>query len=343
MRLTRAPWLVGLSLLASCSTTPVVTTQPPASASATTPSSSAPAIRPVGDAPVLEGNDVGGKTAVLPGALVIIDGTYHAFLVGFGQQPGDQRVFYGTSEDGMTWSLDEADPLEGIGLELDLNPPGPIPTSVLIETDGSWTMYLWGVTDPSGFRASIWRATATTPEGPWVVDPEPVLRGDADAWDSLGVDFASVVRTADGYLMVYVGASMADRNTPHIGMATSTDGITWSKQEDPVLSPGHCGDFDDRAVTQPRLIGTEEGFLLAYSGNGLDEPDAALGLSTSADGLTWSCASTSPLLERADVPGSEGIHTFALADWSGAPQVLVESLIEGGSELWLGELVGIAP
>ena len=293
----------------------------------------------VGSGPVFEATRLEGKSAVLPGAFLIEGGTYHAFLVGFGAERGDQRPYYASSPDGVTWTLADADPLAELGLEL--NPPGPIPYSVLVEADGSWTMYLWGVTDASGFRASIWRASSTDPAGPWTADPEPVLLGDPEGWDSLGVDSPSVVRTADAYLMAFVGARVDDRNTAHIGVATSADGITWTKHAGPAIFPGICGEFDNRSITQPRLFRSGDGFTLLYSGNGLTRNDAAIGVATSTDGVAWTCAGTSPLLDRPDVPGSDGIHTIALATTDGQQRLLVESLIggNGSSELWLADLV----
>lgn len=337
VQMGRARTLTVCLLLAACSAPADTTPLPSMDASAPASGTAGSAIRLIGDGPVLNAADLDGKSAVLPGALVIVDGTYHAFLVGFGDAIGDQRPFHATSPDGVNWAVDEGDPLEGIGLEL--ADPGAIPTSVLIETDGSWTMYIWGRSDPAGVRAaSVWRATATAAAGPWVADPEPVLTPGVDAWDSRDVDFPSVVRTADGYLMAYTGVT--DREIVHIGLATSTDGIAWTKLPEPIISPGHCGGFDDRSITIPRLIGTDAGYLIVYLAFASDSNDSAVGVSTSADGVTWTCASPVPLLERADVPGSERIHTIALAQGMGRPQLLVESLVDGGSELWLAELIG---
>jgi len=341
----RASVLTAVLLLSACSTGPrgseAASVLP--SVAPSVPATSGLEVRLVGTDPVFEATRLEGRSAVLPGAFAIVNGGYHAFLVGFGAERGDQRPYYATSPDGVGWTVAEADPLAQLGLEL--YPPGPIPYSALVETDGGWVMYLWGVTDPSGFRSSIWRATAADPAGPWTADPEPVLRGDADGWDSLGVDSPSVVRTADGYLMAFVGADLADRNTAHIGVATSTDGVTWTKHEGPVISPGLCGDFDDRSVTQPRLFASGGGYALLYSGNGLTRNDAAIGVATSADGVAWTCAGTSPLLDRPDVPGSDGIHTIALAEGPDGPRLLIESLIggNGSSELWLADLAVAQP
>jgi hypothetical protein len=317
------------------------TTAPPSPASQ--PASPGPstsslpdvALSLVGDAPVIQGASLaGGGSYVLPGAVVFQDGTYHAFLVALGSTASQRRVLHATSPDGATWAIDTADPFAGLGLVL--QPPGPIPTSVLVQADGSWVIYLWGTTDPTGVGSMIWRATAPAPTGPWRADPDPVLSGTAGAWDSLGVDFPGVIRAGDGYLMVYSGSS--DRISSRIGLARSVDGIAWTKGPGPIISPGHCGTFDDLSVNQPRLAATPDGYLVAYGGSGQTSADTVVAASTSHDGVTWTCASTHPLLQRPDIPGSQGIHTIAVAGEGASRAVLIESLTGSGSDLWLAEL-----
>lgn len=173
-----------------------------------------------------------------------------------------------------------------------------------------------------------------------------MLSADAGAWDSAGVTFGSVVAAGDGFMMAYDGASLTDSNSGSIGLATSADGMTWAKRADPIITPGFCGTFDARSVTQPRLVVADGVFLIAYSGNGDEAAPASIGLAWSSDGSAWNCATGSPILDGSDVRGSDGIHTVALAtDGEGGVHVLIESLIggNGGSELWLAELTGVSP
>jgi hypothetical protein len=72
----------------------------------------------------------------------------------------------------------------------------------------------------------------------WTRDPSgPVLNhGDADDWDSQRVESPSVVRTDDGYAMLYHG--IGNRDGFAIGLATSNDGnlSTWERHPaNPVL------------------------------------------------------------------------------------------------------------
>jgi hypothetical protein len=302
-----------------------------ASPSASTRDSAGASIRVVGEAPVLEASDLGDEHygAGLPAAYFEADGTRHAYVVGFGDAQGDEEVFHATSSDGLSWEVDDELPFEELGLEL--GPPGPIPGSVVHASDGTWVMYLWGVPAPLTEGAVIYRATAPGPGGPWVADPEPVLElGESGAWDDSGIDFPAVVPMGGGYLMLYGGLDGTD--TSRIGVATSDDGITWHKDPEPVLQADSCGKPGAQYAALPRLIPTDGAYLLLF------DQDRETAMATSPDGHAWTCAGPDPLLVAEDVPGGQGIHTFAATEIDGEVSVLIESLIEGGSELWLGEL-----
>ena len=280
---------------------------------------------------MLEASDLGDGHygAILSAAYFVVDGLRHAYVVGFGDSRGDQEVFHATSTDGLTWEIDDTPPFEELGLEL--SPPGPVPGSVLQAEDGTWLMYLWGVPAPQVEGAVIYRATASSPAGPWVADPEPVLPlGEAGAWDDLALDFPAVVPMGDGYLMLYGGIDGSE--TTRIGVATSDDGITWNKDPEPVLMADSCGKLGARYAAQPRPIATATGYLMLF------DQDRETAMATSSDGHAWTCVGPDPLLVAEDVPGGQGIHTIAATGVDGEVSVLIESLIEGGSEIWLGEL-----
>jgi hypothetical protein len=299
-----------------------------------TPSGSAAAansISVVSETPVLEASDLGDGPygAILSAAYFEADGLRHAYVVGFGDERGDQEVFHVTSSDGLAWEIDENPPFEELGLEL--SPPGPVPGNVIQADDGTWVMYLWGVPAPQLEGAVIYRATAPAPGGPWIADPEPVLPlGEAGAWDDLALDFPAVVSMGGGYLMLYGGID--GNETTRIGVATSDDGITWHKDPEPVLSADSCGKLGARYAAGPRLMQSSNGYLLLF------DQDRETHLATSPDGHEWTCSGPDPLLVAEDLPGGQGIHTIAATTVDGEVSVLIESLIDGGSEIWLGEL-----
>jgi hypothetical protein len=308
---------------------PVAT--PTSRAGASASPAAASSITVASETPVLEASALGDGHygAILSAAYFVADGLRHAYVVGFGDARGDQEVFHATSSNGLDWQIDENPPFDELGLEL--SPPGPIPGSVIQVGDGTWVMYLWGVPAPQSEGAVIYRATASSPAGPWVADPEPVLGlGEPGAWDDLALDFPAVVPMGDGYLMLYGGIDGTE--TTRIGVATSDDGISWQKDPEPVLAADSCGKLGARYAAQPRPIAMDDGYLLLF------DQDRETAMATSTDGHAWTCVGPDPLLVAEDVPGGQGIHTIAATDVDGGVSMLIESLIDGGSEIWLGVL-----
>jgi hypothetical protein len=319
--------VAGVLVLAACQ--PATAPSSPSGAPASPRAANAIAV--ISETPVLEASALGDGHygAILSAAYFVADGLRHAYVVGFGDARGDQDVFHATSPDGLEWRIDENPPFEELGLEL--SPPGPIPGSVIQAEDGTWVMYLWGVPAPQSEGAVIYRATAASPAGPWEADPEPVLGlGEPGAWDDLAIDFPAVVPMGAGYLMLYGGIDGSE--TTRIGVATSDDGVSWQKDPEPVLAADSCGKAGARYAAGPRLIATDEDYLLLF------DQDRETAIATSTDGHAWTCAGPDPLLVAEDVPGGQGIHTIAAADFDGEVSVLIESLIDGGSEIWLAEL-----
>lgn len=167
--------LVAVAVLAwtACESDQGATPTPMPSPSASV--SPAATIALTGEAPVLEPSSLGDGHYgyILPAAYFMAEGLRHAYVVGFGEERGDQEVFHVTSSDGLAWQIDDDPPFAELGLEL--SPPGPIPSSVNQAADGTWVMYLWGVPAPQVEGSVIYRATAPSPDGPWVAEPEPDL------------------------------------------------------------------------------------------------------------------------------------------------------------------------
>lgn len=313
---------------------------PPSAVAATqAPSESPPGLfHVVGTAPVIARTTFADRNAVLPGAVTTgADGTYHAWVIAFADAPGTQDVHYLTSEDGIAWTEVPDESLAG--LSEGFGNPGAMPTSVL-ETDDGWVMYLVGTlaTEQQGWE--IWRATAPAPGGPWARGEEPVLtRGAAGSWDAGGLDFPTVITAETGYAMFYSGIDAPSATTGAVGMATSEDGIAWTRGDAPVLEPGLCGDFDARAIHQPRVIATADNLVMAYAGYAEPEDSrAVVGYADSLDGgATWGCEWPWPGLDTDGLPQGD-VHTLAAFQRGERLSLLVEWLSDGGTDIWLADL-----
>jgi len=211
-------------------------------------------------------------------------------------------------------------------------------------------------------RASYftWRATAPAPEGPWTVavgEDRVLPPGAAGAWDDETAAVSSVLAEGSGFALWYEGQRAGRSIRGGIGYASSADGVTWVRYDDPttdtagdptlhtegdpVLGPGACGPATAAAALEPQVWPRGDGYLMLFGGSaGLDGQPDVLG-ATSDDGVHWSCTGQ-VLLRAADIPGSEGIHTIQGATLDGEPVILVESLTAGGSEIWLAT-VSVGP
>jgi hypothetical protein len=288
-----------------------------------------------------------GYSYVLPAAAARDrDGGYVLFIVWFGEGDAEIMTTVSRSADGVDWDVG-TEPIAG-SIALGVPDPGPIPTAALQLDDGTWVLYGWASDDERGSSLSSWRATAPEPEGPWVLDATRILgSGVAGAWDSFMAAAGSVQRVGDELLLWYEGEGPGDEVRGEIGLATSTDGVTWRKHDDPattdlaratsdpVMALGLCGDRTGQALEQPQVEPGPEGLVAVFGGFGAAREQMDLYGALSADGRSWDCASPEPLLRTEDIPNSGGIHTIAsvpLGD--GGIGLIIESLDGERSELW---------
>jgi hypothetical protein len=330
--------------LASASPAPVSTATPGPSAS--DPPSPSPAlpvgeqlsVRVIGDGPVIIG-DVDGPDGYpndYPGAIVRgPNGAYHLYIAWFAATPGDEIVTHARSTDAVDWAFGTEPVYEDLGLEMRY--PGPMPAEALL-VDDTWVMYGWGASIGAQRADGSWRATAPDPAGPWAVDPAMSLEAGAPgAWDGGGAVASAVVATPDGFLLWYEG--YPERPGPEsIGLATSMDGVAFTKETDPAIPAGACGSAADAAVFQPNVLATEDGYLMLFGG--LEEIGGTTKVfgATSQDGRTWECAGEGPLPGLEQFSGSNYVHTFQTFDRDGQPSVLLEILRGDHTELWLAEI-----
>lgn len=262
-----------------------------------------------GDSPVLRG----GKRYTDPGGVVYHDGQFHMFSNTFTNWPGNtNEIHYYTSADGFSWERQTDDPLP-IFQDDSYMGLGVMATHALVEDDGTWVLYFY--TMESGgqpFLSRSGRATAPAPLGPWTADPAPLLDpGPEGAWDDRQAQVMSVVKAPDGkYYLYYSGTPLS--GPPQIGLATSDDGLTFAKYDDPATTDAlyaasdpifkpEPGGWDGRQAHQPRvLITPDDGWVMLYRSNGNDQASRnrnQYGLAFSDDGLTWTRHPDNPIHE----------------------------------------------
>lgn len=233
-----------------------------------------------------------------PGAVVYHDGAFHMFYNSSNDYPPSLvNIIYATSPDGYSWTRVSETPVLA---EADLPYPAHsfLAAAALVEPDGTWVLYFYtrdtnATTPPS----CIGRATARDPRGPWKIHPTPVLEPDPAGWDSTALQRPDVVRFKDTYYLYYTGIGPGNARGM-IGLATSTDGIHFTRYDDPATTDDPFAHSDpifrpadtnlgDAKLKYPRVRVTPDGWLLFYhaSEGSLRRPQ--INLATSPDGIHW--------------------------------------------------------
>jgi len=255
---------------------------------------------------------------VNPGALIEVNGTLHMFPNSFSKWPGRMRVPHLTSTDGIEWTLDtkaEVLDTDSDGL-FPMADPGIDVSTGFVTDDGTWELLFQNVSTGNAWK--VYRMTAPGPAGPWTVAPQPVIDvGTGGTFDAAGVQWPSVVRIGNRWAAYYAGVSGAGRGTGKMGVAFSADGVTWTKQPEPVLQATESWEL--RAVDRPRVVLTPDGLVMLYTGLDLN----ARGLATSTDGLTWTKV-PGPSIEQKDFPLQGGAWDSALRYTDGSLEYFLE-------------------
>ena len=238
----------------------------------------------VSEDPVSPVGDIGdwNSTWNEPGAAIYYEEQYHLFVNGYPGSIGNNNgIGYRISDDGVHYEWATEEPL----LRRDDMPNDPLSiaaTDVLVLEDGTWVLYFFNFNSRAWPRiqATMGRATAPDPTGPWTVGEDLILTpGEEDSWDERSVAYASVIPMEDGFVMYYIGEDAA--GTERLGRATSDDGIVWEKDADPVFELD-LALLENPSFVVSQVVYTGDYWILAYKGQ-----RAAVSFAFSEDGITW--------------------------------------------------------
>jgi len=162
----------------------------------------------------------------------------------------------------------------------------------------------------------------------------PVLDvGSLSEWDSWRVNHHDVYFDGTTYKMWYTGETPPPQRHGLIGLATSTDGITWTKDtlHNPVLPLGPPGSWDSQTVSSSVVIFDDNIYKMWYGG--LFGNAFRIGYATSPDGISWT----------KDSLHNPVINTGSTGSWEGL-QVSPNSVIFDGAiyKMWYAGFDGIS-
>lgn len=189
------------------------------------------------------------------------------------------RTGYASSHDsGKTWAKHPA-PV----IDLDAwNKTYIAANGSAVEVNGQVYNYFAGVDKNGVGRIGL----ATSQDGlNFTVRPEAVYGpGEKGAWDSRFVGDPYVYYDGKQYLLYFLTADEDYKFA--LGVATSPDGIAWTKHDASIMSVGATGEFDSFAVGEPAVVKHGQIYYMLYtSTNALHQ--RSIGWASSTDGINW--------------------------------------------------------
>jgi predicted GH43/DUF377 family glycosyl hydrolase len=138
----------------------------------------------------------------------------------------------------------------------------------------------------------IYVSWGTTKTDKWIDNPSnPVLSRQNTIYDGRGVGYPIILKDSASYKMYYTNTGSTPDSLGRIctiGLATSTDGNSWTHYSStPVLLPTP-GAWDSYIVTAATVLKEGNTYKMFYVGMGKGEHSVyAIGLAASSDGIHW--------------------------------------------------------
>lgn len=222
---------------------------------------------------------------------LVYDGTtYRMWYHGSRSEQDGGKIGYATSQDGIKWTK-HPDPVLLPG------PTGDWDTFSLQSASVIWNGSLfmmwyrgWG----PGFEEGAVGLAVSSDGVSWAkYAGNPVMK--SSSIDKKLVSYPYVVWDGEEYKMWYTGWSGSGKYK--IVLATSTDGIKWTKRTLPVLSTSASG-WDAGSVYCPTIIFDGSTYAMWYSGTDSAHKLWLIGYATSKDGISWKKSTDNPVLSQ---------------------------------------------
>ena len=234
---------------------------------------------------------------------VIYDGSSFTMWYAGEDSQGTDRLGMATSNDGVSWTKYSGNPV------LDLGTPGSwdgdsISDACVLKENAGYKMWYTGQTYGASSADDVFKiGYATSPDGiHWTkYSGNPVLTpGSLGSWDDRRVWRPSVIPTGSGYVMYYRGAAIAEGSQAKAGVATSSDGIHWTKTTVLTMPAGSSGwDAYSRQVEALNIgdvMKSGDTYIMSYASIKTQTSPAQIGVASSQDGINWTPYSDNPVI-----------------------------------------------
>lgn len=224
-----------------------------------------------------------------------------------------------STDDGLTWTREPSNPVLAASAS---GWDNMIAWRPFVLRDGD-TLRMWYVGSDGYNTAGVGYATSTDGGITWEkYSGNPVLLGLYGGWDWFIIYGIFVTHPEpDEYRLWYSAFGNPDY-LYRIGLATSEDGINWTRYGAPVLRPSEDPEsFDELGVWDPFIVWEDDRYRMWYGGAHEEDERYRIGSATSPDGITWT---------KETGPGDYGceLDVGGPGRWDGhillSPQIFVE-------------------
>ncbi len=203
---------------------------------------------------------------------------------------GVGHILYAESLDGINWVKPFSSPVlfPGASGSWDSRAVGP---NVIIKEGNSYRLYYRGTNENGISHVGL----ATSTDGiNFIKNPTPVLYSISGQENNIGAH--SLVKVNNIYYLYYA-ASYGSSSNLRIYLATSVDGINWTRYAgNPILTKTQNWEGD--GVTSASVILDNNQFKMIYQMYSYS--DTAFGMATSSDGKNWTKSLLNPVFTSAE-------------------------------------------
>ena len=200
-----------------------------------------------------------------PGARVL-NGKVHLFYQTYGNGPKD-AICHAISDDGVHFNRDASNPVfrptgdwnNGRAIDAEAFPDGDRLLLYFATRDPAGKVQMLGVAAAplrSDFSRSTWKQLCD----------QPILKPEL-AWETRCIEAPTITRRGDTLVMFYAGGFNNDPQ--QVGVATSRDGVLWTRSSNvPLLPNGAPGEWNSSESGHPGYFADDEGrSYLFFQGN----------------------------------------------------------------------------
>ncbi|MGD8439142.1 MAG: hypothetical protein PVG53_01305, partial [Holophagae bacterium] len=203
-------------------------------------------------------------------------------------------VGHATSEDGVVWTMDAANPVLTAGEAGEWDETELWLPQVVFDGE---QFHMW-YAGSDAWNTSYRGGYATSPDGVfWTKYPgNPVMDlGPPGSWEDRHVRPGGVVFDGETFHMWYTGWGTG--RPVQIGYAESTDGVRWARRSEPVIASGRIWypGAPDMSLCNPSVVSDGSIYHMFYACDGNNG-----GYAVSDDGFTWSLHQDNPVIDLPD-------------------------------------------